>query len=261
MVGVTVEVLREHGDTSVGEELIDDFMALLASFSGRFYRLRSRLNQRRLLGRCGSTVCGGGNPMETVDTQKRQRKEVVRADRVLYQVRRVVGWLGIRVHYIAAAMRGNDIATPLDIKTAKGGIGGTELVPDWFAELLAEEAARTARRAAGKEAQPLTDAQAEKLRTGLVCQLLDAGKLRLPDDEMVTVDDVVFRASKDLVKGAAAEELCAGELSELRVVGGNPHDDRTWWVHAGPCGGTGGSCCPKNEVPRASLTLVLGGAR
>jgi hypothetical protein len=51
------------------EELIDDFMALLASFSGRFYQLRSRLNQRRLLGRCGSTVCGG-NSMKTVDTQK-----------------------------------------------------------------------------------------------------------------------------------------------------------------------------------------------
>ncbi|MDV7353529.1 hypothetical protein R4282_10985 [Rhodococcus oxybenzonivorans] len=154
----------------------------------------------------------------------------------------------------------NDIATPLDIKTAKRGVGGTEPAPDWFAELLAEKAARTARRAAAKKAQPLTDAQAEKLRTDRVYQLFDAGKLRLPDDEMVTVDDVVFRASKHLVKGAATEELCVGELSELRVVGVNPHDDRTWWVHAGPCGGTGGSCCPKSEVPRASLTLVLGEA-
>ncbi|AWK75611.1 hypothetical protein CBI38_16630 [Rhodococcus oxybenzonivorans] len=49
MVGVTVEVLREHGDKSLVEELMDDFMALLASFSGRFYRLRSKQNQRRLL--------------------------------------------------------------------------------------------------------------------------------------------------------------------------------------------------------------------
>ncbi|MHA4852867.1 IS607 family transposase [Rhodococcus sp. MSC1_016] len=38
VVGVTVDVLREHGDTSVGEELIDDFMALPASLSGRFYQ-------------------------------------------------------------------------------------------------------------------------------------------------------------------------------------------------------------------------------
>jgi len=48
-VGVTVEVLREHGEKSLTEELMDDFMALLASFSGRFYRLRSEHNQRRLL--------------------------------------------------------------------------------------------------------------------------------------------------------------------------------------------------------------------
>jgi hypothetical protein len=196
--------------------------------------------------------------MNTVDTQKQQRKEVVRADRVLCQVR-VVGWLGIRGHDIAAAMRAGDIATPLDIKTAKGWVGGTEPARDWFAELLAEKAARTARRAAAKKAQPLTDAQAEELRTDRVYQLLDAGKLRLNDEEMVPVDDIVFRASKDLGKGAAAEELCAGELSELRVVGVNPHDDR--WVDAGPCDGTGGSCCRKNEAPRASLTVVLGGAR
>jgi predicted site-specific integrase-resolvase len=31
------------------EELVDDFMVLLASFSGRFYQLRSRQNQQRLL--------------------------------------------------------------------------------------------------------------------------------------------------------------------------------------------------------------------
>ncbi|MDI9950502.1 MULTISPECIES: hypothetical protein [unclassified Rhodococcus (in: high G+C Gram-positive bacteria)] len=48
-VGVKVEVLRDHGDTSLVEELMDDFMAVLASFSGRFYPLRSKQNQRRLL--------------------------------------------------------------------------------------------------------------------------------------------------------------------------------------------------------------------
>jgi len=36
VVGVKVEILREHGDTSLVEELMDDFMAVLASFSGRF---------------------------------------------------------------------------------------------------------------------------------------------------------------------------------------------------------------------------------
>ncbi|MDT2009054.1 hypothetical protein FXW78_42600 [Rhodococcus opacus] len=50
VVGVKVEVLREHGDTSLVEELMDDVMALLASFSGSFYPLRSKQNQRRLAG-------------------------------------------------------------------------------------------------------------------------------------------------------------------------------------------------------------------
>jgi putative resolvase len=45
---VSVEALPDHGDESLVEELMDDFMALLASFSGRFYRLGSARNQQRL---------------------------------------------------------------------------------------------------------------------------------------------------------------------------------------------------------------------
>ncbi|UPK63178.1 recombinase family protein [Rhodococcus pyridinivorans] len=56
VVGVTVEVLREQGEISLAEELMDDFMALLASFSGRFYRLRSKQNQRRLLDDAGARL-------------------------------------------------------------------------------------------------------------------------------------------------------------------------------------------------------------
>jgi predicted site-specific integrase-resolvase len=47
--GVSVEALHDRGDKSLLEELMDDFMALLASFSGRFYQLRSKRNQQRLL--------------------------------------------------------------------------------------------------------------------------------------------------------------------------------------------------------------------
>lgn len=47
--GVTVEVLHEHGDASLHDELMRDFMGLTSSFSGRFYRLRSRDNQLKLL--------------------------------------------------------------------------------------------------------------------------------------------------------------------------------------------------------------------
>jgi putative resolvase len=35
---------------------MQDFMSLLASFSGRFYRLRSRDNQQKLLNRAGEAL-------------------------------------------------------------------------------------------------------------------------------------------------------------------------------------------------------------
>ena len=46
---VRVVVLHDKVKYSVEEELLQDFMSLLASFSGRFYRLRSKQSQRRLL--------------------------------------------------------------------------------------------------------------------------------------------------------------------------------------------------------------------
>jgi predicted site-specific integrase-resolvase len=54
--GVSVEALHDRGDTSLLEELMDDFMALLASFSGRIYQLRSKHNQRRLLDAAGERL-------------------------------------------------------------------------------------------------------------------------------------------------------------------------------------------------------------
>jgi hypothetical protein len=76
--------------------------------------------------------------MNTVGTQKQQRKKLARPDRALCQVQ-VAGWLGIRVHHIAAAMRANDVVMPLDIKAAKRWVGGTEPMPDWFAALLTQK--------------------------------------------------------------------------------------------------------------------------
>jgi predicted site-specific integrase-resolvase len=54
--GVSVEALHERGDRSLLGELMDDFMAVLASFSGRFYRLRCKHNQRRLLDAAGERL-------------------------------------------------------------------------------------------------------------------------------------------------------------------------------------------------------------
>ncbi|THF71574.1 IS607 family transposase [Deinococcus sp. Arct2-2] len=47
--GVTVEVLHQRADASLHQELMQDFMSLLASCAGRLYRLRSHENQLRVL--------------------------------------------------------------------------------------------------------------------------------------------------------------------------------------------------------------------
>jgi predicted site-specific integrase-resolvase len=54
--GVSVEALHERGDRSLLGELMDDFMALLASFAGRFYQWRSNRNQQRLLDAAGDRL-------------------------------------------------------------------------------------------------------------------------------------------------------------------------------------------------------------
>lgn len=54
-----VEVVVLHDDKrSNREEILSDFMAILASFSGRYYRLRSRREQNDLLDEARSTLNG-----------------------------------------------------------------------------------------------------------------------------------------------------------------------------------------------------------
>lgn len=47
--GGEVVFLEEKADKSLQDELMDDFMSLLATFSGRFYRLRGWEQQKKLL--------------------------------------------------------------------------------------------------------------------------------------------------------------------------------------------------------------------
>lgn len=47
--GVTIHILNPKTDNTPEQELMNDFMSLIASFSGRFYRLRTPQNQRKLL--------------------------------------------------------------------------------------------------------------------------------------------------------------------------------------------------------------------
>lgn len=57
-LGVTLVVLDGEREKGMMDELMDDFMSLLASFSGRFYKLRSVEHQRLLLGRAEQRLSG-----------------------------------------------------------------------------------------------------------------------------------------------------------------------------------------------------------
>lgn len=54
--GVRIRVLHERPDKSLHEELMQDFMSLIASFSGKYYKLRSLRSQERLLEKAGEDV-------------------------------------------------------------------------------------------------------------------------------------------------------------------------------------------------------------
>lgn len=53
---VRVHYLNEEKDIPAEQELMDDFMALIASFSGRFYKLRSKDNSKKLLERASKEL-------------------------------------------------------------------------------------------------------------------------------------------------------------------------------------------------------------
>ncbi|WP_067255947.1 recombinase family protein [Streptomyces sp. DSM 15324] len=53
---VTVEVLHSKGAAGAMEELLDDFMSLVATFAGRMYGMRSREARRRLLAEAGGRM-------------------------------------------------------------------------------------------------------------------------------------------------------------------------------------------------------------
>jgi len=53
---ITVEVLYSKNEATLQEELLQDFMNLLASFSGKFYRLRGYEQKQQLLAKAGEEL-------------------------------------------------------------------------------------------------------------------------------------------------------------------------------------------------------------
>lgn len=54
--GVKIIVLGETNDKSLQEELLQDFMSLIASFSGKYYRLRGYEQKKLLLNQAGEKL-------------------------------------------------------------------------------------------------------------------------------------------------------------------------------------------------------------
>jgi len=54
--GVSVEVLHDKGSAGGMEELLADFMALVATFAGRMYGIRSRQARKQLLAQAGTRI-------------------------------------------------------------------------------------------------------------------------------------------------------------------------------------------------------------
>lgn len=54
--GVQIVVLGEETPKNISEELLQDFMSLLASFSGKYYRLRGYQQQEQLLAKAGEVL-------------------------------------------------------------------------------------------------------------------------------------------------------------------------------------------------------------
>lgn len=54
--GVTIEVIEEFKDKTIYDELMQDFMSLIASFSGKFYKIRGTEQKLRLLKEAGEQI-------------------------------------------------------------------------------------------------------------------------------------------------------------------------------------------------------------
>lgn len=66
---ITIHCLEGQTEKQPEEELIDDFMALLASFSGRYYHLRSTKNQQRFIKEAESRTKQSQDDTETSEPQ------------------------------------------------------------------------------------------------------------------------------------------------------------------------------------------------
>lgn len=170
-----------------------------------------------------------------------KRSRPNRADRALCPPE-VSNRLGIPIREVAKTMGAAGVSERLTVQQAVRWTERPDIAPDWFTELVADNAARRARREHQKQQQELERQHRDLLLRDKVEQKLLAGRLpKKHSDEETLYADAAFRAMKDLVRvGGDTDSLTALDLAALRWAGVTPGRHETWFIH-------GAGCCPEDR--------------
>lgn len=178
------------------------------------------------------------------EERARRRAQERRRDRALAPVA-VSGILGARVRDLAAAMRRHGVTGSVTVKDAKHWKSDPATAPDWLLEVFAECAAKRATREfriqQEKEASEMREIRAEHTAAEKVKKNSPFRKFN--DDEQVWLEDWMFRASKELVRGMKSSDVDEFTRRVLHLFGIDPNRHETWVVHAGDCDGKGKTSC------------------
>jgi hypothetical protein len=161
---------------------------------------------------------------------KRQLTKQKLADRVLCPVA-VSCTLGLKVCDVADAMRRAGVTQALTAGQAKAWRTMREQPPDWLAALLADAAARQAKKAAREKERDLEHEHRMLLLGEEVERRLLAGATHFGGPAELIATDIAFRAMKELVRcDGDVSWLLPLDLAALRWAGVDPADCGTWFL-------------------------------
>lgn len=176
-----------------------------------------------------------------VEVRRRQRSAFKAADRARRAQDQALctpaaaNILGLRIADVARVMRAAEVSIQITTNDARSWKVDPGSMPLWLQAVATENAL-----------QKLV--AAEKLKAGdaareqRVLAALREGKKMFGDQDLLIVEELAFRASKDLAGGARLDEFNPEELTALSVFGIAPMDHRTWSLHTGGCNGLGANC-------------------
>lgn len=156
-----------------------------------------------------------------------------KADRALCPIP-VAQTLQIQVRQVAAAMRAARVTDQVTVEQARAWKSLAEEPPAWSPALMAQSAARSARRQAHNHCRDVEDEHRMLLLAADVEERLLSSRAIRGDDREFIASDYAFRAMKDLVRADGdVSYLNDLDLAALRWAGVVPADRSTWFIRAG----------------------------